>query len=218
MTAKKEKLPRGKSPAHYPPTDNAREQARLRRAAKRGGDDPATAVMTGFTLAFAHALAACPWDPAEAHRRAELATKTDLDLSGYEVFEDRQQIDIKGSPTMVVTRKIYLHQREVPESEIRIAQAMFLASLPEVKAEVAKFRQLMADAVVVSANSLVVELEEARQVALQTKQPQAAVNASRLKAEMFGVADPGEGGDDPAPRARAININIRDFSGRAKAE
>lgn len=219
MTAKKEKLPRGKLPSDYPPTENAREQARLRRSAKREGADPATAVTTRFTDAFCLALASIPWDAAEAHRRAELATKTDLDLSGYDVEVHKNREEVNGKMVDRNTRVVMLHDRVVPESEIRLAQASFLASLPEVKARVAEYRKQMAAAVTVSAESLAVELEEARIVALQTKQPQAAVNASRLKAEMFGVADPGQGeGDEPGQKkTTAVNINIRDFSGRATA-
>lgn len=218
-TEPKAKLPRGKSPAHYPPTDNAREQARSRRAMKRAGADPADTPRTKFTEAFCAELARKPWDAPGAHFLAELATKTDLDLSGYDVDEQEVTEVVKGGNVKRIIRTITLRGQLVTEQEARIAQAQFLASLPEVKARVAELRQLMAEQVKVSAQSLAIELEEARLVALAGNQPQAAVSATRLKAEMFGKAEPGDPGEDgEVPLGvKSVTIKIRDCSGRPKA-
>lgn len=217
-TEPKAKLPRGKSPAHYPPTDNAREQARNRRAMKRAGADPAETPRTKFTEAFCAELARKPWDAPGAHFLAELATKTDLDLSGYDVDEREVTEVVKGANVKRTVRTITLRGMWVTEQEVRTAQAQFLASLPEVKARVAELRAELASFVKVSAESLAVELEEARLVALASNQPQAAVSATRLKAEMFGKSEPTEAPEGERPRPKGININIRDFSGKVVEE
>ncbi len=219
-TEPKAKLPRGKSTSHYPPAENAREQARNRRAMKRAGADPAETPRTEFTEAFCRELARKPWDAPGAHFLAELSTKTDLDLSGYEVDERNIVEVVKGAEVTRKMRTITFRGLLVTEQEARIAQAQFLASLPEVKARVAELREQMAAQVKVSAQSLAMELEEARLVALSSNQPQAAVSATRLKAEMFGKAEPGDPGDEGGELplgTKTVTIKIKDCSGRPKA-
>lgn len=201
-----------KAAKNKPPTKVQREQARSRREAERDGKSKTEASLTPFVACFCREYVRWGILP-DAHFNAEVMTKTPLDLTGFEVYEEKTPRTVKGKQIMVITKTIIdpATGQEIPESVIRSARAAQLWHMPEVKAECDRLRKEAAKAIEVTAESLAEELAQIKHHAIVSGQLQVAANVTAMKAKMFGV-EAGSGGGDTVPPAASVNINIRDFT------
>lgn len=205
----RKKLPQSKTP-----TKVQREQAAARREARKDGLPKADAKLTDFAERFCHEFLRCGVLE-DAHRATELALRVPLDTAGFNVEVEQTERKVKGktvySKVLVITDD---HGRPVSESDLRLASAANLYSLPEVKRRIRDLRAEHAAQIRVTAESLAEECELVQLAAMRSGQLQVAANVLSMKAKMFGIeAGPGEGAGAPPPAA-AVNINIRDYTGK----
>lgn len=198
-----------------PPTKDQREQARVRAEAKRSGQAASAApVISPFIECFCREYVRVGILE-DAHRAAENITRTKLDTIGFRVEYDEWEERVKGKTVRRKAMRIYDDERggiEVPERQLRQARAAQLYHLPEVQARIQAIRDDYAKFVKVTAEGLSGKLKVIFDHAVSSGQLQVAANVTAMEAKMFGVdAGSGEGG---APPAAAVNINIRDFSGK----
>lgn len=210
-TAKKTNSKTGRAP-----TKVQREQAANRREAQRDGLPKAEAKLTDFAERFCVEFVRCGVIE-DAHRATELALRVPLDTSGFHVEVETTERTVKGK---TVYSKVLLitddHGRAVSEADLRLATAANLFALPEVKRRIRELRAEAAKLITVTAESLAEECEQIKMAAMRSGQLQVAANVMAMKAKMFGVeAGPGEGGGN-VPPPTAVNINIRDYTGKPK--
>lgn len=210
-TPKKQNSKTGK-----PPTKVQRQQAANRREAERDGLPKSEAKLTDFAERFAREFVRCGVLE-DAHRATELALRVPLDTAGFNVEVETTERTVKGktvqSRVLIITDD---HGRAVSENDLRLASAANLYALPEVKRRIREIRAENAKLIQVTAESLAEECELVQLAAMRSGQLQVATNLLAMKAKMFGIeAGPGEGAG-AAPPAAAVNINIRDYTGKPK--
>lgn len=210
-TAKKTNSKTGRAP-----TKVQRQQAANRREAVRDGLPKAEAELTDFAERFCREFVRCGILE-DAHRATELALRVPLDTSGYNVEVEQTERTVKGkkvySKVLIITDN---EGRHISENDLRLASATNLYVLPEVKRRIREIRAENAKLIQVTAESLAEECELVQMAAMRSGQLQVATNLLAMKAKMFGIeAGPGEGGGTPIPAA-AVNINIRDYTGKPK--
>lgn len=198
------------------PTKVQREQAANRREAVRDGLPKSEAKLTEFAERFCREFVRCGVLE-DAHRATELALRVPLDTSGFNVETETTERTVKGkkvqSRVLIITDD---HGRTISENDLRIAAATNLYVMPEVKRRIREIRAENAKLIQVTAESLAEECELLQLAAMRSGQLQVAANAIAMKAKMFGVeAGPGEGGGNASPPT-AVNINIRDYTGKPK--
>ena len=213
-TAKKE--PPKTTKQGRPPPKVIREQAALRREAKRDGLPNDQAELTDFAARFCVEYVRCGILE-DAHRATELALRVPLDTTGYEVEIEESSRTVKGK---AVYSKVYHITdslgREISESELRQASAFNLYALPEVQRRIRELRAEAASLVKVTAESLATKLALIQDHAVRLGQLQVATNCVAMEAKMFGIeAGPGEGAGAALPAA-SVDINIRDYTGKPK--
>lgn len=210
-TAKKTNTKTGRAP-----TKVQREQAAARREAVRDGLPKSEAKLTEFAERFCREFVRCGVLE-DAHRATELALRVPLDTSGFNVETETTERTVKGkkvqSRVLIITDD---HGRTISENDLRIAAATNLYVMPEVKRRIREIRAENAKLIQVTAESLAEECELLQLAAMRSGQFQVVANTIAMKAKMFGVeAGPGEGGGNAPPPA-AVNINIRDYTGKPK--
>lgn len=75
-------------------------------------------------------------------------------------------------------------------------QGSRLLDTPEVQQAISEQQQVMMDHAAITLDSILAELEQARQTAIELRQPAAAINATMHKARLLGL-------DNPEARAKA---------------
>ena len=217
MAKQQQKQPTSrKAVSKKPPAKAQREQAANRREAKRDGLPLSEATLSPFVACFCQEFVR--WGILEeAHYNAERITREPLDLSGFEVHEERWERSVKGKTVTGITRTITDPATgwEVPMSDIRAARAAQLWHMPEVKAEIARLKQEAATSIRVTAEILSGQCDQIYDHAVRSGQLQVAANVVAMKGKMFGVeagsADPG------LTPVTAVEIRIRDYTGKPKA-
>lgn len=203
-------------PNQVPATKVRREQAKNRREAVKDGLPKSEAKLTDFAERFCVEFVRCGIIE-DAHRATELALRVPLDTTGFSVEVEETERTVKGkkvySKVLIITDD---HGRAVSEADLRLAAASNLFAMPEVKRRIRELRAEHAKLITVTAESLAEECEQLKMAAMRSGQLQVAANVMAMKAKMFGVeAGPGEGGGNVPPPA-AVNINIRDYTGKPK--
>jgi hypothetical protein len=199
-----------------PATKVQKDQAANRREAVRDGLPKAEAKLTDFAERFCTEYVRCGVLE-DAHRATELALRVPLDTAGYHVEVEQTERTVKGktvySKVLIITDD---NGRPVSENDLRLASATNLWAMPEVKRRVREIRAENAKLIQVTAESLAEKIEHIQQHAIRTGQLQVALNGVAMEAKMFGIeTGPGEGGGAVIPAA-AVNINIRDYTGKPK--
>lgn len=210
-TAKKTNTKTGRAPPKV-----LREQAANRREAVKDGLPKAEAKLTDFAERFCIEFLRVGILE-DAHRATELALRVPLDTTGYNVEVETTERTVKGkkvqSRVLIITDD---NGRHISENDLRLASAANLYALPEVKARIRALRAEAAANIRVTAESIAAKLELIHDHAIKSGQLQVAANCAAMEAKMFGIeAGPGEGGGNAPPPA-AVNINIRDYTGKPK--
>lgn len=201
------------------PTKVQREQAANRREATRDGLPKAEARLGDFAERFCIEYVRIGI-PEDAHRAAELALGVPLDTSGYDVQEEITERTVKGQLTRhrsyIITDR---NGHPVSEYELRSSSAANLLVLPEVAQRIRDLRHEAAKLVKITAESLALEFLQIKGHAIRDKQYQVAANCVAASAKMFGLdaLGQGAGGAEPPAAAASVNINIRNFTGKAAA-
>lgn len=189
----------------------------MRRAVKRKGGDATETPLTPFVRAFCQEYARVGILEV-AHGNAELIAREPLDCSGFDVHVEEWDETVKGAKVQCRKTTIYdpVTGAVVKESEIRKARAAQLYHMPEVQAEVRRLRDAEAELVKVTANSLVVRMAQIHDAAMEKGQLQVAANLVAMHAKLFGLdAGAGDaGGNTPAAPVAAVEVRIRDYSGK----
>ncbi len=199
-----------------PPTKVQREQAELRREAVRDGLPKAEAKLSEFAERFAVEFARCGVLE-DAHRATELALRVPLDTAGFNVEVEQSERTVKGkkvySKVMIITDQ---QGRPVSEADLRLASAVNIYSMPEVKRRIRELRAEAAKLIQITAATLAEKIERIQDHALRTGQLQVALNGVAMEAKLFGLeTGGGENGSGAPPAApAAVNINIRNFTGK----
>lgn len=195
-----------------------KEQAAARREAERDGLPKSEAKLTEFAERFCVEYVRCGILD-DAHRATELALRVPLDTTGFNVEVESYERKVKGktvySKVLVITDD---HGRPVSEADLRLAAAANLFALPEVKRRIRELRAEHAALIKVTAESLAEKIEHIQAHAMRSGQLQVALNGVAMEAKLFGLeTGPGEGGANAPPPAAAVNINIRDYTGKPAA-
>jgi hypothetical protein len=203
--------------ADKPPSKQQRAQARARRETKRDGKSMAETPLTKFVQTFCREYVRLGVLE-DAHYNAEMMEREPLDLTGFEVIEEKWERTVKGKKVTGKTVTVIDPDtgREVGLNIIRTARAAQLYHMPEVQAELRRLRAEAAEHINITAQTLATKIALIQDHAIRTGQLQVALNGAAMEAKMFGIeAGPGEGGGTPVPAA-AVNINIRDYTGKPK--
>ncbi len=198
------------------PTKVQRQQAANRREARKDGLPKSEAKLTPFAERFCVEFLRCGVLE-DAHRATELALREPLDTSGFNVEVETTERTVKGktvqSRVLIITDD---HGRTVSEADLRLASATNLFAMPEVQRRIRELRAEAAKLITVTAESLAEKIATIQAHAVRTGQLQVALNGVAMEAKMFGIeTGPGEGAAS-APPAAAVNINIRDYTGKPK--
>lgn len=89
-------------------------------------------------------------------------------------------------------------------------EAYKLLQRPDITARIAEIELQAAERHKISVDSLIAELEEARQLARETLNPTALQSATMNKAKLLGLDKPAPSDDDGPPQPARVEITVRD--------